>query len=86
MSIVNGFGGDEMTEEGAKNSGARLFEIARKQFEKDMPKWKKMAEVHSWDESISIYNSAEGPILSANMNGNMYFLDINELKKFLKEE
>jgi hypothetical protein len=39
-SIVNGFGGDVMTDKGAKNSGAILFEAARKEILKDMPKWK----------------------------------------------
>ena len=84
--IVNRFGGDVMTEEGAKNSGARLFEVARKQFEKDIPKWRKVAEVHSFDEGISIRNTPDGDVLVLNTDGNKYFLNINELEKLPKED
>lgn len=84
LSVVH----EELVNCGKKYNEGRAvgIELGKIEAMKAMPRWKKVAEVHSWDEDISIYNSAEGPILSANMNGNMYFLDINELKKLSKEE
>ena len=74
--IVNGFGGDVMTDEGAKNSGARLFEVARKQFEKNLPHWKKTnlpdGIDYALDEAIFSFNG--------------YSISINELEKLPKED
>ena len=74
--IVNGFGGDVMTGEGAKNSGARLFEVARKQFEKNLPHWRKTnlpdGIDYALDEAIFSFNG--------------YSISINELEKLPKED
>ena len=74
--IVNGFGGDVMTDEGAKNTGARLFEVARKQFEKNLPHWRKTnlpdGIDYALDEAIFSFNG--------------YSISINELEKLPKEE
>lgn len=86
MGIVNGFGDDTMTIEGAKNAGTRLLSVACKQLEEGLPKWKKVAEVHSFDEGMSIRNTPEGGVLVLNTDGNKYFLNINELEKLPKEE
>lgn len=64
----------------------RIFEYAKLEFEKDMPKWKKVAEVHSFDEGISIRNTPDGDVLVLNTDGNKYFLNINELSKLPKEK
>ena len=63
-----------------------LLKVARKQLEKDIPKWKKVAEVHSFDKGISIRNTPDGDVLVLNTDGNKYFLNINELLKLPKEE
>lgn len=68
-----------------KITSGTLLKVARKQLEKDIPKWKKVAEVHSFDKGISIRNTPDGDVLVLNTDGNKYFLNINELLKLPKE-
>lgn len=87
-TIINTFSscGDFMGDKSARNFGKILLDAARKEIEKDMPKWKKVAEVHSFDEGISIRNTPDGDVLVLNTDGNKYFLNINELLKLPKEK
>ena len=86
LDIINRLSITGLTDEAGRKVGQRILDKARRQFEKDMPKWKKVAEVHSFDEGISIRNTPDGDVLVLNTDGNKYFLNINELLKLPKEE
>ena len=69
-----------------KKNTFKLFCLAEEVILKNIPKWQKVAEVHSFDEGISIRNTPDGDVLVLNTDGNKYFLNIKELSKLPKED
>ena len=64
----------------------RGYQKGEKNAFRDIPKWQKVAEVHSFDEGISIRNTPDGDVLVLNTDGNKYFLNTNELSKLPRED
>ena len=75
-----------MSDESARNFGKILLDAARKEIEKDMPKWRKSQnfENHKAIHQIVIRNGLM--FASSTKEIGEWFLDLSELLKLPKEE
>ena len=87
-TIINTFSscGDFMSDESARNFGKILLDAARKEIEKDMPKWRKSQnfEHHNAIHQIVIRDGLM--FASSTKEIGEWFLDLSELEKLPKEE
>ena len=87
-TIINTFSscGEFMSDESARNFGKILLDAARKEIEKDMPKWRKSQnfEHHKAIHQIVIRNGLM--FASSTKEIGEWFLDLSELEKLPKEE
>ena len=86
--IINGFDNKKITNIGAKKSGTRLLDIARKEFKKDIPKCKKCILACGIEEKVDFI--IKGPnntyYLSNIIKYGDLFLRLSELEKLPKED
>lgn len=87
-TIINTFSscGDFMSDESLRNFGKNLLDAARKEIEKDMPKWRKSQnfEHHKAIHQIVIRDGLM--FASSTKEIGEWFLDLSELEKLPKEE
>ena len=86
LDIINRLSITGLTDEARRKVGQRILDKARKQFEKDMPKWRKSQnfEHHKAIQQIVIRDGKM--FASSTKEIGDWFLDLSELEKLPKED
>lgn len=83
-SCCNEIGEADITDEWTKETASNLFDLARKEILKSLPKWKKAHEHKEFPLHVCVMDENMYPFLDTEVNEDEYYIELENLKTLPK--